>query len=187
MNMQPTELSPEQLRGIRARHEAATPGPWECVDETALPGWIQTVSETPYPRAVGKMHIADIRGWGDLTGKAACAMTDEAAERIMDANADFVKHSRIDIPALLSHADALAAKVARLEAEQSASKIPGSWAWAKARMALGICVECDEYVPHKYHNGELCYWEGRDKWTLAADPESDYEKYHDWREWHPKE
>lgn len=36
------------------------------------------------------MHIADVRGWGHLTGQGACALKQDAAVVIQTANADLI-------------------------------------------------------------------------------------------------
>jgi hypothetical protein len=58
-----------------------TPGPWEYQEAT---GWI--VAPNPYGK--GSMHIADVRGWGHLTGHGhgACGMSEEQAVAIQEAN-----------------------------------------------------------------------------------------------------
>ena len=62
-----------------------TPGPWMVLREAG--GWITTVGE---PYGHGQMHIADVRGWGHLTGRGACALDHAAAVEIQDANADLI-------------------------------------------------------------------------------------------------
>lgn len=58
-----------------------TPGPWTYDDKS---GWIS--SNACCHR--GKMHVADIRGWGHLTGKGhgAHGMAFSEAKVIQDAN-----------------------------------------------------------------------------------------------------
>lgn len=93
-------MNKARLQEIKDRCEAATPGPWYVCPYT---GWIQ--SENPYGK--GEMHLADIRGWGHLTGKGqgACSMDDDEAYKIQKANAEFIAHARQDIPALLTYID----------------------------------------------------------------------------------
>jgi hypothetical protein len=62
---------------------AHTPVPWEH-DEMGC----QIVAPNPY--GYGQMLIADIRGYGHLTGRSVCALSDEAASTIMDANASMI-------------------------------------------------------------------------------------------------
>jgi hypothetical protein len=67
------------------RH-AATPGPWRVLK--AAGGWIETAGN-PYGR--GSMHIADVRGWGHLTGQGGgCAFSEDKAIAIQDANANLI-------------------------------------------------------------------------------------------------
>lgn len=67
----------------RAKQESIghTPGPWR---RNANTGWISTAGD---PYGHGPMHIADMRGWGHLTGGGACNFHPEKAALIQDANA----------------------------------------------------------------------------------------------------
>ena len=58
----------------------ATPGPWDT-DVHSL--YIE--AENPY--GYGSMMIAQIRGWGHLTGGAACDFSDGTATEIQNDNA----------------------------------------------------------------------------------------------------
>ena len=81
-------LTDEQLAAIRARAEAATPGPWH------VPG--------------GDDGGAD---WVDkANGDMVCQCTSYR-------NAPFIAHAREDIPALLAHIDGLQAEIDRWHAE----------------------------------------------------------------------
>lgn len=62
-----------------------TPGPWESAYGSR--GWISTKGD---PYGHGSMHVADVRGWGHLTGKGACAMSDDEAVVIQKANAKLI-------------------------------------------------------------------------------------------------
>lgn len=59
---------------------SATPGPWRVVP---IGTWISTVDD---PYGHGQMHVADVRGWGHLTGKGACALGEAEAIAIQSAN-----------------------------------------------------------------------------------------------------
>lgn len=73
-------MTPEQLAEIRARAEAATPGPWGAVKWSAL--WeIRTPAVEP-----------------------------GVAFELDHADAEFVSHARTDIPALLDYIEELEAK-----------------------------------------------------------------------------
>ena len=67
---------------ITAEH---TPGPW--VVQPTVGTWIQTAGD-PYQH--GQMHIADVRGWGHLIGQGACALAEDVAVAIQDANARLI-------------------------------------------------------------------------------------------------
>jgi hypothetical protein len=49
-----------------------------------IPTWISTEGD---PYGSGPMHVADVRGWGHLTGLGACNFTAGKAETIQNANA----------------------------------------------------------------------------------------------------
>ena len=63
-----------------------TPGPWKNINPYG--GWISTVGD---PYGSGPMHIADVRGWGHLTGKGGgCAFDEDKAVAIQEANARLI-------------------------------------------------------------------------------------------------
>lgn len=78
------------LDAIRARAEAATPGPWTMRD-----GWGPTTD--------GLMHFTRIAN-GDHDSVLSADGPDIAGSR---ANAEFIAHARHDIPALLAEVDRL--------------------------------------------------------------------------------
>jgi hypothetical protein len=87
-------MTPEQLQEIEERCEKATLGPWKTVPAAVING-----------KPFGPLHIA-IDGDGILitgSGGARSWTTDVFKKQIHDdndRNADFVAHSRTDIPAL---------------------------------------------------------------------------------------
>lgn len=85
----------EWIAQQRAICDAATPGPWVS-NEPYSP---MVTAENPYGK--GLMHIADIRGWGHLTGKGACALTDEKASEIQAANSEFIVSAKAGYRATL--------------------------------------------------------------------------------------
>lgn len=62
-----------------------TPGPWKVDPHCTTMIW--TVGN-PYGK--GQMRIADIRGWGHLTGQGACRFSEDKAAAIQDANAHLI-------------------------------------------------------------------------------------------------
>lgn len=62
---------------------AFTPGPWK-MDAEAFSVW----ADTP-----GDFKIADIRGWGYLTGRGGLNLADEKAEAIQRANGNLIAAS----------------------------------------------------------------------------------------------
>jgi hypothetical protein len=109
-------MTDSDIAEIEARLKAATPGPW--VQMEANPTWI----EAPSHCERGAMHIADVRGWGHLTGggHGAHGMGFAEARAIQDANGAFISHAPTDIAALLEEVKRLRAELAQ-EQEQVAS------------------------------------------------------------------
>lgn len=70
---------------------------------------------------IGPMHICDIRGWGHLTGRGhgAHAMDEASGIAVQEANSDFIKHAREDIPALLAEIRRLRSRSPAPEPAQS--------------------------------------------------------------------
>lgn len=64
---------------------AHTPGPWK-VDQFGDP--VVWTDGDAYGH--GQMRIADLRGWGHLTGGGACALPHPEAAAIQDANARLI-------------------------------------------------------------------------------------------------
>ena len=90
-------MTDERLAEIKARADAATPGPWERNNLAGRP-----------EREVfaGDELIGDfgVGGWED----------DEGADRV-EINAEFIAHARQDIPDLLAEVERLREHVATLE------------------------------------------------------------------------
>lgn len=105
-------LSKEQLAAIRARADAATPGPWEWHEGDLL-------TEDNFSRQHSSMfssvlHLTDdAQGVNDLVSW-------EYVRSVEDA--EFIANARADIPALLAHIDAL-------EAERDALQQAVNEAW----------------------------------------------------------
>lgn len=66
---------------LKPRH---TPGPWRVQGPV---GHIVTVGD---PYGHGSMFIAQVRGWGHLTGGGACRFDADKAVAIQDANAQLI-------------------------------------------------------------------------------------------------
>jgi hypothetical protein len=106
------------VAAIRARAEAATPGPWRCYRGKLRPQFPTNIIEILGPE--GKAVVA----WTGFDGVYT-------PKRETNANGLFIAHARTDIPALLdalaserARADALERKVADCEAEHP----PEPWA-----------------------------------------------------------
>ena len=91
------KLTQSELLQIKERCERATPGPWvadpNCTTRIDAHGGRYGCD--------GVMHIADVRGWGFLTGGGACNMGTHQASEIQDANGALLAHARTDIPDLI--------------------------------------------------------------------------------------
>jgi len=106
-----SKLSDAQLREIKARGERATKGPWNLTitsageDDTDGRWAIERLNKRDWDSAVGGLDGLDravIIPW-DYEGYSA-------GMYIRDTDANFIVHARTDIPALLSHIDALEAE-----------------------------------------------------------------------------
>lgn len=63
-----------------------TPGPWKV--QPVIGTYIYTAGD---PYGHGQMHIADVRGWGHLTGRGGgCAFDEQKAIGIQTANARLI-------------------------------------------------------------------------------------------------
>jgi hypothetical protein len=100
-------LTKEQTDALRLTLKDLTPGPWEA-DHHGL----NVVAPDPYGK--GRMQVADIRGWGHLTGQGtgACKLTDEEGSAIQDANMIFIVEARNNFEALLDMVDQLREAIA---------------------------------------------------------------------------
>lgn len=92
----------QRIQEIKARADAAYPGEWRGTD-----GYSDQVLSIGNDGLVDR-HICDIRGWGHLTGRGSGAlhMTDEAAGKQMQNDAEFIAHARQDIPWLIEQLEA---------------------------------------------------------------------------------
>ena len=132
-------LTSNELDEIRARCEAATPGMWER--DLANNVWDN--------RHV--MFVAEMRGWGHLTGKCALALSDEEATAIQNANAEFIAHARQDVPALL----------------EAYEKLVSEYPFGSCRLNYDQpCTVCDRCEAWKHLKEERDRWE---KWTVALE------------------
>ena len=93
-------MTREQTDNLRSLLKDVTPGPWEADD------YGQVIYATD-PYGKGKMHVADIRGWGHLTGQGmgACKLTDAEAVTIQRANMVLMTETRNIFESLLDTID----------------------------------------------------------------------------------
>ncbi len=109
------ETTKDQIAEWRALCEAATPGPWESSE----PYSPMITAKDPYGH--GMMHVADIRGWGHLTGKGSCDLPEGQACAIQEANSFFIAAARTGWPAALDALEAAYAEIERLTHDYAAS------------------------------------------------------------------
>lgn len=123
-------MTEERIAEIKARCEAATKGPWEIWDG---PGWCGGGSDLSI--GAGEQWLADMEirdgnnyhervAHGDcaVSGCTICSMNDEIS-REQKANAEFIIHSRDDIPALLAEVEACHQEIADIrEATENAMR-----------------------------------------------------------------
>ena len=92
-------MTPERLAEIRARVEAATPGPWQWVN------WANDIPEHPADWLVSPPETrphGPSEWFPDLQNLLIHAPTDADAELTL-ADRSFVAHAREDVPALLAY------------------------------------------------------------------------------------
>lgn len=103
----------ERLREIRERHEKATPGPWEWSGQF---GKWALLSRVP-----GVLIVLDAIRWGLQSAvfrfrsqrhDVMCKATENSCFRHPDA--EFIAHSREDLPYLLARVESAEAKIGRL-------------------------------------------------------------------------
>ena len=95
-----TDISKEAVAKML---DGVTDGPWATADIT---DWIMA----------GQMHVAQVRGWGWLTGYGSNGprLSDEEAIAVQKANARFIAYAREAMPALSAERDALTDTVTSL-------------------------------------------------------------------------
>jgi hypothetical protein len=110
------------LAAIKARADAATPGPWKA--------------RTEYPQTVTSPTYGP-----DSSDEDAWVISTSLTHR-PDADAEFIAHARTDVPALLAH-------VAELEAERDEARRTGARAALRLRDALRVADAADGWRrPH---------------------------------------
>lgn len=115
MSTTPKLMDAGELEGIRARAEAATPGPWDY-DEGEWECNHAPGDDDEYPVHSEK---CDDGLWISPPGVSK-AFTEDCGEycALSVENAAFIAHARADVPALLAHIAALTAENTRLASER---------------------------------------------------------------------
>ena len=143
-----TDMTPERLAEIRARAEAATPGPWEAEDYSTDPGDEGSCITAGEPGTMRQRAVAYAIDY-PWTTPESCA-----------ADATFIAHARTDVPelaaeverlrvfirgtriaALTAERDALARQIERVRALHFAV-VPADWLGGPTR-----CGGCGENYP----------------------------------------
>jgi len=167
-----------EIERQRAICNAATKAPWENHE----PYSPMVTAQNPYGH--GEMRVADIRGWGHLTGKGGCALTEEKAYAIQCANSTFIVNARTYWPAALDALEAAQKENEHLKAnlahaEQARDTATESLAQAQAEIAtlkrerdaavrdvkLHPCTSCvynnkPECNPYSIATGDCHEWRG---------------------------
>lgn len=120
-------MTDAELEELEALLAACMPGDWRVC---------------PYRLAVvlddekGEMQVADIRGWGHLTGRGVGAhgMSDEAAEAIQKAHAELIARSKRALGSAISTIRSLREENAELKRDR-APVTPEALAWGKEEAA----------------------------------------------------
>lgn len=104
-------LTDEEIEEIKARAEAATPGPWRRQKQR---GYTDDYILTDHPDHQTKPHGNYIGEVGYAAGHAV---------QNFEADADFIAHARTDIPALLSALEAEKKRADEAEALAAARRV----------------------------------------------------------------
>ena len=97
-----------RAEAIRSRCEAATPGPWEATNERWNGNWKDHIERGHSIFAPGReIHVAET--WADFEED------DDPIHVESTANADFIAHSRTDLPDALAEIARLTAQVEMLQ------------------------------------------------------------------------
>lgn len=104
-------MDSDRLAAIRQRADAATPGPWSAADENELigpqstPSWYVSQMRPGYEAMAG--HVDD-RGRTDGWLRDVAQTFSSTHE--FDHDAEFIAHTRQDVPDLLAEVDRLTAE-----------------------------------------------------------------------------
>lgn len=136
---------------IRQRLESATPGPWEA------DVYGEYVWEAKH-KSDGSM-IAEMRGWGHLTGTQK--LDDEAAAQVQLANAEFIANAPSDIAYLLERVEQLEKERNSAIYQMRGSDNPCQFCYYAVDGEQVFCLDCDVEIDDPDHDcGEKCKWFG---------------------------
>ncbi len=112
-------LPPERLAAIKARCEAATPGPWKWVDSSGGRTWRRTLDHVYLDdgATISSSPVLEIKLCGSVDAIQQVDGYIVADDESGEDDLAFIARTREDVPALL-------AEVERLQAELAALKSP---------------------------------------------------------------
>lgn len=160
-----TPLTEEKLAEIRARLDAATPGPWEA--------WEATRSDTG---DLVSVRMGDTAYWTPDSTDYQPGLTISERRELAMRDAEFVTHAREDVEVLLAEGDRLRRRVSALQDEilashkaaaPNAQKMQRLEAENDAMYALIEQLAVGDYTismfGHGLHFCGVCHHDGRDE------------------------
>lgn len=97
-------MTNDDLKAIKARCEAATPGPWKAIGGKVVDGNRQSKYTSLYSAFVSPVTVAPI---GEQPLSRAGYNRDKTLDEILPNDAEFIAHSRADVPALIAEVERL--------------------------------------------------------------------------------
>lgn len=124
-----------------------TPTPWKVEGPTAA-----VVSEAPLVKG-GRFHVADMRGWGHLTGKGhgALGLDDKTAIAIQEANAALIVeavNNHTPMIASLTHCAKLFDTLAQTMDRWATESREGGWSTHQVEDNRKRADDCRRYAAH---------------------------------------
>jgi hypothetical protein len=119
-------MTDEKLQAIKARAEAATPGPWETREDSDFYQGGRYIGTGPYHYTTG----SEKPGRPSTHPEDCYFKTDVCRVQSGEADETFIAHARTDVPALLAEVERLKAELVNLigaiaqEAERIIAKYP---------------------------------------------------------------
>lgn len=132
-----SELTDAEIKAIRERCDAATPGPWTADDRRKAP--LKNIRVKTHSTSICEMFHVHQRDelWGKVDHSAA-----DSLDAVGLANADFIAHAREDVPALLDALEAANKRIAELSGalRRATETIANDLQDSRASRIAGIAV-----------------------------------------------